>query len=181
MGIRQFNASYIKQEDRIMFRFNTHDGSEYRLWLTRLISMSLLSTIRKIIHIDLEKKHSPRVAQVIQEFQEDGVKKTMNTKDPFKTADKVSLKLPLGSDPILVTGFNITKKDVQFSIDFKLVGHKKINLTLPLTAVQSVIAILEQMEQKALWTSASLDAPIPSNVQASEEAKATTSNSKKLH
>jgi len=147
VSIKQFNATYIRQEDRLLFRLNTAEGTEFRLWLTRLISMSLLSTIRQIIQKDLERKHNPQVAQVIQEFQEEKIKKTANFKDPYVQASK----LPLGSDPILVLGFNLAHKEGQFAINFKLHGDKNLNLNLPSQAIQSLSSLLEQMEIKAQW------------------------------
>ena len=147
MSIKQLNATYIKQEDRILFRLNTAEGTEFRLWLTRLISMSLLSTVRQIIQKDLERKHNPQVAQVIQEFQEEKIKKTANFKEPYVQASK----LPLGGDPILVVGFNLAHKEGQFAMSFKLHGGKNLNLTLPTQAIQSLISLLEQMEEKAQW------------------------------
>lgn len=150
MGIKQFNATYIRQEDRLLFRFNTSEGTEFRLWLTRLISMSLLATIRHSIQRDLERKHSPLTAQVIQEFQEEKIKKTANFHDPYIPASK----LPLGADPILVVGLNILHQDNFFSIAFKLKGDKKLSLKLPAQAIQSLVSLLEQLEIKAQWSSA---------------------------
>ena len=147
MSIKQFNATYIRQEDRLLFRLNTAEGTEFRLWLTRLMSMSLLGTIRQIIQKDLERKHNPQVAQVIQEFQEEKIKKTANFKDPYVQASK----LPLGGDPILVLGFNLAHKEGQFAINFKLHGDKNLNLNLPSQAIQSLGSLLEQMESKAQW------------------------------
>ena len=149
MSIKQFNATYIRQEDRVLFRLSTQEGTEFRLWLTRLISMNMLGAIRQVIQKDLEKKHNPQVAQVIQEFQEERIKKTANFREPYKQASK----LPLGSDPILVMGFNIGHKNGQFAFTFKLHGDKNLNLQLPSHAVQSLISLLEQMEIKASWNS----------------------------
>jgi hypothetical protein len=150
MSIKQFNGTYIKEEDRLLFRFNTSEGTEFRLWLTRLISMSLLATIRHSIQTDLERKHSPLTAQVIQEFQEEKIRKTANFHDPYIPAGK----LPLGADPILVVVLNIIYQDNFFSIAFKLKGNKKLSLKLPVQAIQSLVSLLEQLEIKAQWTSA---------------------------
>jgi len=35
MSIRQLNASYVPEEDRVLLRFTTDTQEEYRLWLTR--------------------------------------------------------------------------------------------------------------------------------------------------
>ena len=41
--ITQLNVTYVAEEDRVLFRFNTHDGQEFRLWLTRATVRQLLA------------------------------------------------------------------------------------------------------------------------------------------
>lgn len=147
MSVKQFNGNYIKSEDRLMFRFNTNDGTEYRLWLTRFISLNLLDIIRRSIHQKLEEKHTPQIAQVIQEFQEDSVKKSTNFSAPYQPAKNV----PLGSDPVLVHGFNLGQKEGQFSLAFQLANNKTLNLNLPAPALQSLAVLIEKLLDKAHW------------------------------
>ena len=175
MSIKQFNATYIQQEDRLLFRLNTVEGTEFRLWLTRLISLNLLSTVRQIIQKDLEKKHNPQVAQVIQEFQEEKIKRTANFQDPYVQASK----LPLGGDPILVVGFNLAHKEGQFAVNFKLHGGKSLNIKLPSQAIQSLLSLLEQMEAKAQWISNPIIHKDSQNLESLQDTN-TRNDSKKL-
>jgi len=147
MSVKQFNGNYIKSEDRLLFRFNTNDGTEYRLWLTRFISLNLLEIIRRGINQKLEKKHTPQIAQVIQEFQEESVKKTTNFSAPYQPAKNI----PLGSDPILVHGFNLSEKNGQVSLAFKLANNKTLNLNLPAPVMQSLAVLIEKLIEKAQW------------------------------
>ena len=58
MSIKQFNGSYVLNEDRLLFRFNTSDDSEYRFWLTRRITLFFLAATDHLVEKQLEKSHS---------------------------------------------------------------------------------------------------------------------------
>ena len=48
MSIKQFNGSYMPNEDRLMFRFNTVEDDEYRFWFTRRVTLFILAWSREI-------------------------------------------------------------------------------------------------------------------------------------
>jgi hypothetical protein len=68
MSIKQFNGSYVSNEDRLLFRFNTSDDSEYRFWLTRRITLFFLAATDHLVEKQLEKSHSKHTAKAITEF-----------------------------------------------------------------------------------------------------------------
>lgn len=49
MSIKQVNASYLVNEDRILFRFNTPERAEYRLWFTRRITLFILAATSQLL------------------------------------------------------------------------------------------------------------------------------------
>jgi hypothetical protein len=141
MGVKQFNASYDKQEDRIFFRFNTQEQSEFRFWLTLFITKNILSAIDQLVTKSLEKKHNAQIAQVIHEFQDEAIAKTTDLKAPYEGAQT----FPLGEAPILVTGFSVAEKDEIFFFTFNLIGGKSVNMQLPATATQSMALLLRTL------------------------------------
>ena len=42
MSIKQLNATYVADEDRVQFRFTTLADEEFRLWLTRAVTAQIL-------------------------------------------------------------------------------------------------------------------------------------------
>lgn len=152
MGIKQLNGVYVKAEDRLLIRFNTNAQQEYRLWFTRLMSMSFLESTNAVIQRKIETQHAPRVAQVIQEFQKEGVKRTADFQTPYQPAPS----LPLGAEPMLVTAFSLKEKEGLFFVIFRLSDGKNINLTLPSAALQSIVVLIEQLIQKAAWQSTTI-------------------------
>jgi hypothetical protein len=141
MGVKQFNASYDKQEDRIFFRFNTQEQTEFRFWLTLFITKNILSAIDQLITKSLEKTHNSQIAQVIHEFQGEAIAKSTNLKAPYEGAQTY----PLGEAPILVTGFSIGEKDGTFSFAFNLLGGQSVNVQLATAATQSMALLLRKL------------------------------------
>lgn len=141
MGVKQLNANYDKQEDRIFFRFNTQDQSEFRFWLTLFITTNILSAIDQLITKSLEKTHNAQIAQVIHEFQDEAVAKTTDLKTSYEGAQT----FPLGEAPVLVTGFSVSEKAGIFFFTFNLLGGKSVNLQLPTAATQSMALLLRKL------------------------------------
>jgi hypothetical protein len=147
MTIKQFNGHYDLREDRILFKFNTHQDSEYRLILTRFIVEKILQAVSQLIHHSLEKKHNAQIAKVIQEFQDDGVEKSANLSQQYLGAQN----LPLGESPLLVIGMHLSFSDGQFLISFQLANNKTLNTKLSKENTQTMSFLLKKLAQKANW------------------------------
>lgn len=157
MSVKQFNGTYFNQEDRILLRISTIDGAEFRLWLTRFMTRHLLIAIHQLIQKNLERKHPPQIAQVLQEFQEEGIKSATNFQEEYIPAPN----LPLGEDGILVTGLNLTLNNEMFSIDLGLINQQNINLQINVQVVQSLALLLQQLQENAQWAIDSEIASLP--------------------
>jgi hypothetical protein len=75
---QQLNGTYYPEEDRLMLRIRTNDNSEYRLWLTRLITQKILAVIEKIsiknIEASNKDKALPRgIAETMDEMRQKNV------------------------------------------------------------------------------------------------------------
>jgi hypothetical protein len=150
MGIKQFNGSYDQKEDRLLFRFNTQDDQEIRFWLTRFITKGILGAVDHLIQRGLEQKHNPQIAEVIKEFQKEGVAKTTNVNENYLGA----ATYPLGEEPTLVTAMNFNLTGDVFSMDFKLPDNRNLNIKLPTASVQSMALLLRKLCEKAQWGAA---------------------------
>ena len=156
MAIKQFNATYLDPEDRLLFRFNTADESEYRFWLTRRITLFILSATTHLTVKVLEQKHAPEVAKAIAEFEQDVVKTDPQSKGISRTDEYLpASKYPLGADPILVMDAKCTleKQGDQdsLSLDFVLPGGANVNLKLASPILQAMCSLLDQLRERAKW------------------------------
>ena len=86
----------------------------------------ILQSVARLIHNSLEKTHNAQIAKVIQEFQDDGVEKRANLSQQYLGAQNI----PLGEDPLLVTGMRLSYADSHFLISFQLENNKTLNTKL---------------------------------------------------
>ncbi|CAM3698776.1 hypothetical protein [Polynucleobacter arcticus] len=173
MAIKQLNASYVVNEDRILFRFNTQDQAEYRLWLTRRVTLFILVASTHLLTKKLEQVHSPDTAKAVNEFEKAALIEAAKTANAGSTDYESGVQFPLGFDPLLVmdVSCSLTKngekvtdenssKAVDFddalSIDFLLPGGANLNLNLPNNLMRAMCLLLDQLRIQAGWGEAVL-------------------------
>jgi len=173
MSIRQFNASYLANEDRILFRFNTQNQEEYRFWFTRRVTLFILAATSHLLAKKLEQTHSPDAAKAMNEFEKVAILEVVKSEDSQSQAYETGLNFPLGFDTILVldvtcaltkNGEKIAKiEDVNegeiddvLSLDFMLPGGANLNLKLAVNLLQAMCVLLDQLRQQAGWGEAIL-------------------------
>jgi hypothetical protein len=147
MGIKQFNGEWVSQEDRVMFRFNTHDNQEFSFWLTRRMVQALLQGSHQLSVQTLEKTHAPHVAQAVQAFQQQAVAQQVKFRDGYEAA----AEKPLGEQPLLVVGLVMNQADDQTHIEFQLVSGQRVNLNLPQKVLQLMVTLLNKLQDNAAW------------------------------
>ena len=49
MTIKQFNATYLANDDRLLFRFNTSEDTEFRFWFTRRVTLFILAATSHLL------------------------------------------------------------------------------------------------------------------------------------
>lgn len=173
MSIKQFNASYLLNEDRILFRFNTQDQAEYRLWFTRRVTLFILVATAHLLSKKLQKTYSPDALKALAEFKKQAILDApQEQKDAPKTFES-GAHFPIGADALLVMDVtcSLTKNgeklafiqsleeqqiDDAVSIDFVLPGGANLNLKLPENLLNNVRALLDQLRQSAGWGEAVL-------------------------
>lgn len=95
MTIKQLNAAYLLNEDRILFRFNTQDQAEYRLWLTRRVTLFILAASTHLLTKKLEQAHSPSAAKVVDEFEKTALIEAIKTANAGSTDYESGVQFPL--------------------------------------------------------------------------------------
>ena len=147
MSIKQFNGEWVAQEDRILFRFNTTEGQEFRLWLTRHIVKNLIEGSQTLSVQALEKSHPPQVAQAMQEFKQQSVAQQLN----YKATYEPQTELPLGENPALVTGLRLTIQAPQVVLDLETHHGKTVHLNLNENLLQTLVSLLDKLQGLAQW------------------------------
>ncbi|BDX21270.1 hypothetical protein TUM22923_05910 [Polynucleobacter sp. TUM22923] len=156
MTIKQLNASYLAPDDRILFRFNTIENTEFRFWLTRRVTLFILAATQHLITKSLEQTHSPQAAKAIAEFGKASIQTDIGSKDGLTVeAYQPAENYPLGADPLLVMDAKCTleKQGLEegLSLDLVLPGGANINLKLSNPVLQAMCILLNQMREHAVW------------------------------
>ena len=173
MSIKQLNASYLVSEDRILLRLNTQDQVEYRLWLTRRVTLFILAASTHLLAKKLEQAHSPDTAKALNEFQKNAILEASKTANAGAQNYEAGTEFPIGFDPLLVmdASCSLTKNgekltaqnassevdfDDALSLDFLLPGGTNLNLNLPAEMMRAMCLLLDQLRMQAAWGEASL-------------------------
>ena len=169
MSIKPFNGNYQPSEDRLMFRFNTQDDSEYRLWLSRRVTLFILVATEHLVEKRLAQTHGVPVARAITEFAEDGAK----SQTDFSVQYQGAMNFPMGQDLMLVTDVQCTMVQIEgidlMSLDLAIQSKGNLNLKLPLSILLTMRLLLERLADNAQWGRASMN--IKLNLQSSETAE----------
>lgn len=173
MSIKQINATYLVNEDRILFRFNTQDQAEYRLWFTRRVTLFLLAASSHLLSKKLEQEHSAQAVKALNKFENEALIEASKTANAGQQTYESGTQFPIGSDPLLVMDVTcaLTKNgekldennssekptfDDGLSVDFVLPGGANLNLKLAGNMMRAMCLLLDQLRQQAGWGEASL-------------------------
>jgi hypothetical protein len=188
MAIKQLNASYLLSEDRILLRLNTQDQVEYRLWLTRRVTLFILAASTHLLTKKLEQAHSPDTAKAVNEFQKNAILEASKTANAGAQNYEAGTQFPIGFDPLLVmdASCSLTKNgeklsaqnaatevdfDDALSLDFLLPGGANLNLNLPAEMMRAMCLLLDQLRIQAAWGEASLSIKNDENSDSLTEQK----------
>jgi hypothetical protein len=128
--INQVNFSYSPLEDRLLFRFNTLNKNEFRMWLTRSMSVKLLGLLARAVKITLilEQPGLKAVAvEKLEEFRREAVLAQADYAQPFSAGAEI---LPLGAQPILVADIIMDASQQVSVVTFLLSHGQQVNLSL---------------------------------------------------
>lgn len=170
MTIKQFNATYLAPDDRLLFRFNTLEDTEFRFWFTRRVTLFILASTQHLIVKNLEQVHSPQAAKAITEFGKEAMKVNPDTLGVSQVSTyQPAENYPLGADPLLVMDTKCTLKkeggEEALSLDLVLPGGANINLKMTGPTLQAMCALLNQLREHAAW------GDVPQVIEAGEAAE----------
>ena len=149
MSIKQFNGEWVMREDRILFRFSTSDGKEFRFWLTRHVVHNLIQGCQQLEVQMLSQSHPQDVAQAMQEFKQQSTSQQMN----FSQAYESQPERPLGEEPALVIGLRIDQTGNQVSLDLETAAGHNVNLRITDEVLRMMVGLLDKIQLSAGWSS----------------------------
>lgn len=162
MSLDQINATYVANEDRLLLRFTTTRNEEYRLWLTRRITMRLLSAGESVALDQLDRIHRPEIARTVDSFRQARLQADIAPGDAFRPAGQ----LPLGAEPVLVHKADTISPGVPaepaVSLRLVLANQRRLTLGLDTATLDKIRSLLTRLWQQAEWDRIQPPATTPS-------------------
>jgi hypothetical protein len=142
MSIRQFNASYILAEDRILMRVTLESDEEYRFWLTRAC---LRGFFRQVDTWLVPPDDS--TAAAVQAFQREAGLAQADYQSPLRPGER----LPLGDAPVLVEAIDVDADDDSIHIAMALADKRQADFSITGDVLVGVHHLLEQAARVGDW------------------------------
>ena len=176
MGIKQINASYVADQDRLLLRVSTAEDQEYRLWLTRAVVLKFLAISDLAVVTALAQQHPVEQAKMIAEFQQEAIAEQETFEQPFESVPE----LPLGSEPQLVISIAASLADQTCHLALQLGSHQTLTLHLGRDLLQKTKLLIQKISAQAQWLIGPV-LPLGEQHASAESGAAKTDTSKIVH
>jgi len=149
--LRQVNASYIPEQDRLLLKINTAGQTEFRFWITRRYLALLWQILRQMAGgfgkagLALDSATRAEVASLAHQE----VKKGMDVSTQYQEGNH----FPLGEEPVLLAKITTHKPDASGNRKLSLLPEQGegINLNLDENLTHSLMQVLQEPAAKADW------------------------------
>ncbi|PUE11053.1 hypothetical protein B9Z51_01605 [Limnohabitans sp. T6-5] len=146
MSIRQINASYVADEDRVMLRFTTLANEEYRLWLTRSVVGALMQQTEALAVKKLTSNHKVQQAQAVAQFKQQALQQSA-----VYTQFEGAARFPLGAEPILVKALQAGLQGEVPMLVLQLARGQNLSLRLSDDLLGKLQLLMHKMNDAARW------------------------------
>lgn len=150
-ALHQMTAEYNPAEDRVLFRVNTKEKVEYRVWLTRRLVKQLWGAAVQNFAAEPQVKQQdrPQVKKAVLSMQH---QEAVQSADFTQKHDKAVKPAPEMEQALLAVNIDLGKtQEGAVRLSFYTVGGKAINLNLNDEMLHAVCHILQQAADKAGW------------------------------
>lgn len=153
------SVQYDERQDRLSFRVSNQEQQEFRLWLTRSMTLRLLPHLQAAV-VQLESRDPQVMAtdttaqQMLTELKRENFLSRADFSTPFATQN---LSLPLGETPMLVTDVQLNlhnggRLDLLFQDKSgDQASGASCELSLQASLLHGLLHLLEIALKKAQW------------------------------
>jgi len=150
-ALHQITMSFSPEEDRILLRVSTTDGSEYQLWLTRRFVRVLWGALVQTLERDpeLQKTVLPEVRDAIMGMRHQEALASSDFEKPHQAGKR---NLTSNTGPLIVTGGTVTPlKNGTTRLTFTTTDGTGINFLLNENLLHATCHLIISTTQKADW------------------------------
>lgn len=153
MKINQVNFTYSPAEDRLLFRINTKTRAEFRMWLTRAMTIKLSTLLQQVANSAMLRE-KPGLAltamQAMYEFRCEAALARADYRKPFSAEPNI---LPFGPHAVLVTDISADTSMPVPVISFQLASEQEIKLSLEGELEAGIVKLLTDVTDGLDWES----------------------------
>lgn len=148
--INQMQIGYESEEDRLRFRVNTHDGEEFRFWITRRFSLIWLKILKDhLAHDpDIASQATPEAKEAVREFKQAKAEQQANFTQPFSSSPE---SFPLGEESLLAFKLSYSYKGQMMNLTIEPKEGRGISLMINRDLNLSMTRLILAAGQKAGW------------------------------
>ena len=157
--IRQIQARYDAEQDRILFRVNRDDQKEFSIWLTRRFLTLILKALNKHVEIDpdVSSQMSDSGKEEVKAFKREQALEQADFEQPFADSEEVDT-----DDGPISVAFKLNyslMKDGLMRLQLLPKQGEGLDLVLTSQISISVIEMLAKAAEKGQWQLAAFLAP----------------------
>jgi hypothetical protein len=152
--INQVNFTYSPLEDRLLFRLNTLNKVEFRMWLTRAMSFKLLGFLNQAVKQSIAREEPtlpPTTLDTVGEFRREAAIAKADYASAFSPEAQT---FPLGPNAVLVAGIVVDSGKPAPVLIFKLAQGQEVNISLDHDLGAAVSKLLTTVLESLDWGSA---------------------------
>lgn len=152
MHIRQIQARYDDQQDRVLLRFSTSDEAEFQFWFTRRFTRRLWGLLIKAMEQDdpVRKQVDSEARKAVIGMRHENFVAQSNFTRPF---EEKSYQRPLGDEPLLVARADYTpgKQPGVFTLSLRPRQGQGVDLALNASLLHSICKLLIDAVSRSDW------------------------------
>jgi len=147
MALHQVNLGYSAPEDRLLLRISLTDNKEFRFWLTRAITRSLLG------HLQSGERKSLGVgdtlaAPVVQEFRREQATAENDFSSEFQSE---ATEFPFGAEPRLVLEASLRDTGEHHELKLGLNAGNAFVMEMDLGMIQHFVKLIQLAVNVTDW------------------------------
>lgn len=163
-GLAQFDAGYNPQEDRILIRVTNTDGDEFRLWLTRRMSASLLADFKiNISAYRVQPEPCEQGSESVPAASEMGAATLMRAdmqqeaaaaEQNFQQEFVPGERFPLGEQGVVIEKIDFQpdgKGPGNHALSFTSTNGKQLSIGVTPQFLNTIFEVIERVSQQAEW------------------------------
>ena len=150
-ALHQFNLEYNAEQDRLLFRMSTREGSEVRLWFPRRFIKRLWGLLTTLLERDpyVAAQTDPVAKKSVVAFQRDSAITSSDFTKEFE--EKPAPALPLGEEPVLATKCKATPTASGSTLEFSPDHGQQVSVTLNVQYLHSLTHLLYEVFKMTDW------------------------------